>query len=295
MYISAKNPEITIVTHRGLESSIVDFFSESSYEAFKNQLERDYGIEFDFNVTADNQIVILHDMNLKRITVGRDERTIKSLPAAELRQVPLKKGRICFFADLAPLLLKSKANHHAFHIKAPHQTPENLRLIADSIAAFPQLEETFLLFDVSVDSAKLLHQLNPRLKLAPSVAHSYDIERYNSAVGGTLLSISQALENRGLFSGVWLDEWDLTDENGGTKQFYTAEVFKIFRDAGLLIGLVTPELHGTSPGLLGGEAHQDSMSFNTLFKRMAKIIDLRPDIVCTDYPSSVRELVEKAK
>ena len=57
---------------------------------------------------------------------------------------------------------------------------------------------------------------------------------------------------------------------------------------GYKIALVTPELHGTSPGLYGGESHKDAKDKETLFKRIKEILSLKPDAVCTDYPEEVR-------
>jgi hypothetical protein len=68
-------------------------------------------------------------------------------------------------------------------------------------------------------------------------------------------------------------------------------VFKILKDEGLKVALVTPELHGTSPGLLGGEAHPDADK-NCLFDRIQEIIDLQPDALCTDYPEEVGKLIK---
>ena len=59
------------------------------------------------------------------------------------------------------------------------------------------------------------------------------------------------------------------------------------KDAGLSISLVTPELHATSPGLLGGEAHPDAQSRERFFERIGEIIALKPDWICTDYPEEV--------
>jgi hypothetical protein len=122
------------------------------------------------------------------------------------------------------------------------------------------------------------------------VAHPYDIERYNQCVLGTLLSLEKVLSHKDLFSWVWLDEWDLADKDGGQKQFYTAEVFETLKDQGLKIALVTPELHGTSPGLLGGEAHPDADK-SRLFGRIQETINLQPDALCTDYPEEVRQMI----
>ena len=64
------------------------------------------------------------------------------------------------------------------------------------------------------------------------------------------------------------------------------------RGVGAKIALVTPELHGTSPHLLAGEAHPDAPKGDTetLFKRIKEIIDLKPNAICTDYPEEVSKL-----
>lgn len=96
---------------------------------------------------------------------------------------------------------------------------------------YPGIEEKIYIFDASIETAKHIKGQFSEVKIFPSVAHPYDIERYNQAVGGTLLSLKEVLENRDVFSGVWLDEWDRSGENGGEKMFYTEEIFAIFRNA----------------------------------------------------------------
>ena len=137
---------------------------------------------------------------------------------------------------------------------------------------------------------KYLKERNPKLHLASSVSHQYDIERYNGVVGGTLITIEEAIENKDLFDWVWLDEWDLTDKDGGVKSLYNKENFELLRKNNLKIALVTPELHATSPGLLGGESHQDAKDHQTLVKRLHEIITLKPDAICTDWPDLVTSL-----
>ena len=53
---------------------------------------------------------------------------------------------------------------------------------------------------------------------------------------------------------------------------------------------MTPELHGTSPGLLGGESHKHAANTEVLFERMREILSLEPDAICTDYPEEVKLL-----
>lgn len=283
---------MNILTHRGLEPSAVDFFTESSRSAFTNHLLRGFGLEFDFNLTKDNQIVVFHDADLKRITKGANPDKFAELTRVEVEVLRLGAGDSLYFLDdLLDSINQSTAPISALHLKGKFQTDfKYLDILLSCLGRHVSLLNRLIIFDVTVDTAKYLKAKLPEINLAPSVAHSYDIKRYNDYVLGTLLSVEEAVANKDLFTWVWLDEWDLSDEGGTQKKFYTAEVFKIFKDAGLKIALVTPELHGTSPGLLGREAHPDS-SGNHLTVRLNEIIELGPDAVCTDHPEEFRTII----
>ena len=284
---------INIITHRGLEPSAKNFPNESSFEAFKNHLNREFGIEFDVNFTRDNQIVIFHDVGLTRITGGKDKRLFADMPAKEIEAIRLENNdRLCFLDELLDAIGGSKVSISALHLKGGFQEPEFLDILLDYLQNAGKILSRIVIFDVKVETAKYLKAKLPELNLAPSVAHPYDIKRYNQAVKGTLLSVEETIAHKDLFSWVWLDEWDLADENGRTKKFYTAETFDIFRKNGMKIALVTPELHGTSPGLLGGEAHPDAAK-ERLFNRIQEIINLKPDALCADYPEEVKKLIYK--
>lgn len=129
--------------------------------------------------------------------------------------------------------------------------------------------------------------------MAPSVSHPFDIKRYNQAVSDTLISVEEAIKYKkeGLYDWVWLDEWDRTDEDGGNKTLYNQEVFERLKSVGYKIALVTPELHGTSPRLLGGEAHPDAATKEKLFARIKEILSLSPDALCADYPEEALNLI----
>jgi len=280
-----------IITHRGLEPSNPNFYSESSYEAFQNHLEREFNIEFDPNPTKDG-IIIMHDANLKRPTQGRDERNVADLTTEEILQIPLANGRIPTFDEVMELIRKSNSTVSALHLKARLQTPEMLGRISEALAKYSDIFHKFLIFDVKPEIAKTLKAKFPALRLAPSVAHPYDIARYNEAVGGTLWSAEQVLElrSRGMIDGVWGDEWDTAGEKGTTKQLYTPEFFEKMHNAGLFVALVTPELHGTSPGLYGGESHADAKDTATLFERIKQIKAAGADYLCTDHPEEISKL-----
>ncbi len=282
-----------IITHRGLDPLKENYYAESSREAFTDQLERGYGLEFDPQITKDGKVVILHDSNLKRISGGKDDRKISEVTLSEITRTEFNKCHLISFEELIDLIDKKQAKGaiSAIHLKHNIQNKNDLDIILSYLEKADM--NKFILFDVTQDTALYLKQKNNTLHLAPSVAHPHDILRYNNFVGGTLLTSEIALENTDLFDWVWLDEWDRADKNGKAKKLYTEELFKEIRTAGLKIGLVTPELHASSPSLLGSEKHQDAGDAKNLFDRIEEILKLEPDIICTDYPDEVKNIIKK--
>lgn len=252
-----------VITHRGLDPSRTVFFAESSREAFTDHLERGFGIEFD----VQPDLTISHSNDTARITKRGDH--LISLP------------------DLVSLIREKQKPDavSALHLKHSVQQADLLDRI------IPHVDTSCcIVFDVGLDAAVYIKEKWPEIRLAPSVAHPYDIERYNAAVGGTLWSINDVAAHRELFDWVWLDEWDRNGEGGNEKTLYNKYTFKQIRDLGLKVALVTPELHATSPGLLGGETHASAQDHATLISTIKDILSLRPDAVCTDYPDDVRAL-----
>lgn len=257
--------DTSIITHRGLEPSNTNFFPESSFKAFQNHINRGFGIEFDPNFTQDG-IIISHDLIPKRTSPTLIE-----------------------ILDL----IQRESSHpvDALHLKGKFQTPGYIKKLLDALKQYPDILPKTIIFDIKPETARLIKQELPTAQLAPSVAHDYDIARYNQAVSGTLISIQDALTLKPDYDWVWLDEWDLSDAEGLQKKFYTAETFSILKNTGYKIALVTPELHGTSPGLLGGESHPDAKPIEHLMNRIKEILALNPDVVCTDYPEEVRKIM----
>lgn len=281
-----------IITHRGLEPTRKNFFSESSLEAFRDQLSRGFGgIEFDPNPTRDG-IIVMHDATPERPTHGREKRPLTELTTDEVTAIPLVNGKIPTFQEIMDLIKNSDGKVSALHLKARFQTPETLERIMSALDVNKEIFDKFIVFDVKADTARILKGMFPNLRLAPSVAHSYDITRYGTSIGNTLLSLEQAIElkKEGLIDGIWGDEWDTTGENGTSKLLYTPEFFEKVHNAGLFAAIVTPELHGTSPGLYGGESHQDAKDVPTLMKRIREIKAAGADYFCTDYPEEVTKL-----
>lgn len=282
-----------IISHRGLKTSNKGYYTGSSFEAFEDQLASGFGLEFDLQYTKDGKIIVSHDSDLRRISEGADTRFIKDLALEEITSLVFNRSRLASLSSIISLIEKKahRLSIHAIHLKHSSQAKEILDTLLENLKEIDT--RRFIIFDVTLETAKYLKEKNENLNLAPSIAHPFDIERYNSAVGGTLMTVEKALSHSTLFSWVWLDEWDLADKNNGSKKLYTKELFDELRNHGLKIALVTPELHGTSPGLLGGESHPDAKTNDRLFDRIKEIINLNPDAVCTDYPDQIKQLLVK--
>lgn len=287
-----------ILTHRGLDPSKNQYFVESSYEAFQDQLLRGYGLELDIQFTKDGEIVILHDSTLMRLSEGSDQRAIKNLTRAEIMDLSFRGCHITDFDQLFKLFssLRRKDVMLALHCKGKIQDPDkkNLEILLKKLQQQIIPFSEFFLFDLTPDSAAFLKSRQPQLQLAASVSHPYDIERYNSYAGGTLLTMEEAIQHKTLYEWVWLDEWDLTATAGKEKMLYSHEIFQQAREHRFRIALVTPELHASSPGLLGSESHPDGTDDVKLHARFKKIVELAPDLICTDYPDFVYDLVRNA-
>ena len=90
-----------VITHRGLEPSNLDFYPESSYEAFKDHLERGFGIEFDVNFAKDG-LIVFHDSDLNRITKGDNKSLFSELGLEEIKKIRYGKnenGRFITFSQ----------------------------------------------------------------------------------------------------------------------------------------------------------------------------------------------------
>jgi glycerophosphoryl diester phosphodiesterase len=91
-----------LIAHRGLHEKRV--IPENSLLAFKKALEKGYSIEFDINITKDNQIVVFHDDDLKRLC-GKKEK-IEELEFSFLNELKLyeTEEKIPLFDDLLNLI-----------------------------------------------------------------------------------------------------------------------------------------------------------------------------------------------
>ena len=79
--------KITYIAHRGYSSK----YPENTKLAFEKAIEHGFkGVEFDVHITKDGELVIAHDENMDRVTLGQDKRKIKNMTLVELRQCDIR-------------------------------------------------------------------------------------------------------------------------------------------------------------------------------------------------------------
>lgn len=276
-----------ILTHRWIEPLNDNFsFLESSKDAFQNQLDRGFWLEFDVNFSKDNVCFVFHDNTLKRISNWQDMRHFSEIDREEIKRLPFGQWQFTTLEELILSINQARVQWEfsALHIKHTFQKPIYIDIISETMNKVSSvLQDKLFIFDVTVESALYFKKKCKDILLFASVAHEYDRERYNKCVGNTLLSLETVLANKPLFNWVRLDERDRKDYQG-SKKLYTDNLFRLCKKNWLYTAVVSPELHNTSPWLLWWEAHEDCASNQSLKTRINEIISYEPDFICTDYP-----------
>lgn len=106
-----------LIAHRGLYDNII--IPENSLRAFKSAITENYPIEIDIHLTKDNNLVVFHDHNLKRMT--EKPLIIENLIIDELKEIKLldTKEKIPTLEDILKLvdqkvliIIEIKANNN---------------------------------------------------------------------------------------------------------------------------------------------------------------------------------------
>jgi glycerophosphoryl diester phosphodiesterase len=279
-----------ILTHRGIDIPLGTLPShitgESSWEAFSAQVGAGFGLEFDIQPLRDGGFAVSHDSHLGRVSQGKLNIPLSKISRKSLYQMKLLGGRLCDLHELLSLLVEHSKGLSALHLKHNCQSNEVLALLVSHLQPYlDMLVGRLILFDVVPSAAIRLKSALPNIEIAASVAHPFDIQRYNSIVGGTLLTVDEVIRQRSIYSWAWLDEWDRLGPNGEQKSLVNPSTLERLHVHKFKVAAVSPELHATSPALLGGEVHEDGVSPVRLEARWKEWIGLGIDAMCTDHAS----------
>lgn len=271
-----------VYSHRGIDIDRTEKLSENSLAAFRYAAAQGFGIELDLQMTKDQGLLVAHDSNTARWSGGRANHDWSSLSNAEVLKLEAEYGPVARLPQILALAEEFSALHLAIHLKGTNQSQIFIQELTKSLAPAENIFDRILIFDVSIETGAALGRAFPGIGLAPSVAHDYDITRYQALAHGTLYSLDQVLTQRHIFNWLWLDEWDRRALHNQAKELYSKENFEEIRRRGFKIAVISPELHKA-------EGHQDGENEGALKTRWKAILDLQPDAICTDYPARLLE------
>ena len=103
-----------IISHRGIYDNKNIF--ENSLEAITKAKEKNYIVEIDIHITKDDQIVVFHDYNTKRITkkdMIRENNNYKDLNNQDIYHIPLLEEVLELVNGKVPLLIEIKQKRKA--------------------------------------------------------------------------------------------------------------------------------------------------------------------------------------
>lgn len=98
-----------IISHRGIHDNIKVY--ENTLESFKLAMKKKYIIELDIHLTKDNQIIVFHDYNTKRITnIDKvvEKSTYQELNNQKIIHIPTLDEVLSLVNGKVPLLIEIK-------------------------------------------------------------------------------------------------------------------------------------------------------------------------------------------
>ena len=106
-----------LIAHRGIYDNII--IPENSLKAFKQAIKYKLPIEFDIHLTKDNNLIVFHDYNLKRLTnsnLNIEKMTVEELKKLNIlntnEQLPTLEETLKLINKKVPIIIEIKANHN---------------------------------------------------------------------------------------------------------------------------------------------------------------------------------------
>jgi len=151
--------------HRGLHD---DHFPENSMGAFKNAILNNYDIELDIRMTKDNNIVVIHDSNLKRLCS-------KNIRVEESNYNEIKNLKLLNKEENIPLLEDVLDN-------LPKDT--NLLIELKSSKKYKRMIDNFLIVMSKYPNKYAIHSFDPRIlirfkKINPEIIRGQISKKYS--------------------------------------------------------------------------------------------------------------------
>lgn len=178
--LKIQKQNVRMIAHRGLSG----LEAENTIEAFVAAGNRSYyGIECDIHLTKDNQFVVIHDDNTKRVSpvnLKIAQKTYEELQAVDLYdylyQTPKPFRKIPLLGEYLEICKKYE-KISIIEIK-PQLTEEQMLQLIETVKSYDYLDYSiFISFDL--ENLKILRKINKELTLQYLV-NDYDASVLNS-------------------------------------------------------------------------------------------------------------------
>ena len=238
-------------------------YPEGSLLSFEMALKSGFGIEVDVQKIRDNHLVVIHDDTLKRYS-GSD-RKISDILLEEFKGLDYRGQKLALFEEICCLFLEKSEPDAlmAIHIKDEKQ----YGVVEDVIKMMSRfgLEERSFIFDITLEYAKKVKEINPSIKLGISVSDCHDYDT---------LYTRDSVINLDFIDIIWWDEF---------KDFYTEEDANRIKQSGKKLYAISPELHLIHDHPKGKQGYEDTWK---------NLIKWEVDGICTDYPDEFEQFYD---
>lgn len=268
---------ILTFAHRGLKLE----YPENTIGAFEHAKELGFGIELDVRLTKDGQLVCIHNPNTQHVSgVSRD---VCTSTLAELERLncgarfysehpdiaPVPYTPIARFDDVARTVIPTlrPPQKAAIHVKYDEQGEDQFALLVRAFHQYDLYDKAFL-FDLTLESAKLIRAVDPRIQLSLSVGE----DRYSP----TIYLWDDVRSAVDLFDIVWWDEWKIPGS------VYNATLANKIHNAGKKIYAISPELHAN---------HDHPHAATGYHEEWQTFVSCNVEGICTAYPKELKSFL----
>lgn len=104
----------SLIAHRGVH----DKYLENTIKAFEEAIKNNYIIELDVRLTKDNEVVVYHDYNLKRLfKINRDINDLTLKEIKKYKYIPTLKETLDFVNGRVPIIIELKPDKRVSYLE----------------------------------------------------------------------------------------------------------------------------------------------------------------------------------
>jgi glycerophosphoryl diester phosphodiesterase len=212
--LAQEKVNVEVIGHRGGRAE----FEENTLSAFEGAYKKGvHSFETDIRLTADNELVIIHDANLKRVA-GKDM-NVEESTREQISKIVTEKGNHFPFGDQLAEFFSTRDIHYIeWEMKSNNYTQEQLDLYCDKLykTVMPSKPEGAVYIFSSFDtrSIKTMQRLHPDAECMYIIGKgmsdeliktvkSLGLKRVACNINGTTRKSMQNAHKAGLIVNLW--------------------------------------------------------------------------------------------